>query len=130
MTVDLAVDSLDHSLLPSSIQLLRCTASRRFGGRRARLVVRPSGPLVGGLSLRAHGSGDLCRGTRTHVDGSRTVPANRRRSRGGSGVSGGPELFILALADHLDQRSSSGGQGGGDEETRTPDPLLAKEMLF
>ena len=22
------------------------------------------------------------------------------------------------------------GKGGGDEETRTPDPLLAKEMLF
>ena len=22
------------------------------------------------------------------------------------------------------------GRGGGDEETRTPDPLLAKEMLF
>jgi hypothetical protein len=22
------------------------------------------------------------------------------------------------------------GDGGGDEETRTPDPLLAKEMLF
>jgi hypothetical protein len=25
---------------------------------------------------------------------------------------------------------SSAWQGGGDEETRTPDPLLAKEMLF
>ena len=24
---------------------------------------------------------------------------------------------------------SSAGEGGGDEETRTPDPLLAKEML-
>ena len=22
------------------------------------------------------------------------------------------------------------GKGGGDEETRTPDPLLAKEMLY
>jgi hypothetical protein len=22
------------------------------------------------------------------------------------------------------------GEGGGDEETRTPDPLLAKEMLY
>ena len=22
------------------------------------------------------------------------------------------------------------GRGGGDEETRTPDPLLAKEMLY
>ena len=25
---------------------------------------------------------------------------------------------------------ASDGGGGGDEETRTPDPLLAKEMLF
>jgi hypothetical protein len=24
----------------------------------------------------------------------------------------------------------AGAKGGGDEETRTPDPLLAKEMLF
>ena len=45
------------------------------------------------------------------------------------GVSGGPELFVCRLRGGLDQRSSSEG-GGGDEETRTPDPLLAKEMLF
>ena len=32
-------------------------------------------------------------------------------------ASGGPEIFDWRLA------------GGGDEETRTPDPLLAKEML-
>ena len=32
--------------------------------------------------------------------------------------SGGPEIFGCV-----------GGGGGGDEETRTPDPLLAKEML-
>ena len=38
---------------------------------------------------------------------------------GGSGM--GPELFSL--------RWRSDG-GGGDEETRTPDPLLAKEMLY
>jgi hypothetical protein len=40
----------------------------------------------------------------------------------GDGVSGmGPELFSL--------RWRSDGDGG-DEETRTPDPLLAKEMLY
>ena len=25
---------------------------------------------------------------------------------------------------------ATAGEGGGDEETRTPDPLLAKEMLY
>ena len=33
--------------------------------------------------------------------------------------SGGPEIFGCV-----------GGGGGGDEETRTPDPLLAKETLY
>ena len=34
-------------------------------------------------------------------------------------ASSGPEIFALSLA-----------ADGGDEETRTPDPLLAKEMLY
>ena len=38
-------------------------------------------------------------------------------------VSGCPEVFTLVLP------FAAGGSGGGDEETRTPDPLLAKEML-
>jgi hypothetical protein len=45
------------------------------------------------------------------------------------GFSGGPELFVLSLGGDLDQRMASEASGG-DEETRTPDPLLAKEMLF
>jgi hypothetical protein len=36
-------------------------------------------------------------------------------------VSGGPELLMLWWSDAM---------GGGDEETRTPDPLLAKETLY
>ena len=36
------------------------------------------------------------------------------------GASGGPEIFDF---DGL-------AGGGGDEETRTPDPLLAKETLY
>ena len=40
----------------------------------------------------------------------------------GCGMSrGGPELFGLLRRE---------AEGGGDEETRTPDPLLAKEMLY
>ena len=34
-------------------------------------------------------------------------------------ASSGPEIFVLSLA-----------ADGGDEETRTPDPLLAKETLY
>ena len=41
---------------------------------------------------------------------------------GGRGSGSDPELF--------DCGDGAGSQiGGGDEETRTPDPLLAKEML-
>ena len=40
--------------------------------------------------------------------------------RGGSGM--GPEMFGCVGAGDPG--------GGGDEETRTPDPLLAKEMLY
>ena len=57
------------------------------------------------------------------------MPANRRRSRGGSGVLGWARDIRLSLGRDPDQRMASRGEGGGDEETRTPDPLLAKEML-
>ena len=73
------------------------------------VVPPPSDPLVRGLpQSEGHGSGARC-GTRSP-------------GLDGDGVSGmGPELFSL--------RWRSDG-GGGDEETRTPDPLLAKEMLY
>ena len=48
----------------------------------------------------------------------------------GSGGLGWSRAIHLSLRRDLDQRWASEGQGGGDEETRTPDPLLAKEMLF
>ena len=34
--------------------------------------------------------------------------------------------------ERIERSNGSGGDcgGGGDEETRTPDPLLAKEMLY
>jgi hypothetical protein len=45
-----------------------------------------------------------------------------------------PELFSLALVLPRSGSGSSRGRlvrlSGGDEETRTPDPLLAKEMLY
>ncbi len=68
----------------------------------------PSDPLVGGLPA----------GGRARIRGSMTA-----RSHGPSGsavVSGGPELFCCG---------APAARVGGDEETRTPDPLLAKETL-
>ena len=50
------------------------------------------------------------------LDAGRTVPVVD-----GDGSGMGPDLFDLRW------RRRSGD--GGDEETRTPDPLLAKEML-
>ena len=63
---------------------------------------RSSGPLVGGLT-RAHGSGE-----RERPPGLAAVPSE-------SSTVGIQFGWV--------------GEGGGDEETRTPDPLLAKEML-
>jgi hypothetical protein len=66
-------------------------------------------------------------------DGSRTRPRTVDDvavvTRGRLGVQ--PELFssvlVLPRADPVPPLSSP--WSGGDEETRTPDPLLAKEML-
>ena len=41
----------------------------------------------------------------------------------------GPGLFDCCEGCCRSQRDLSADEGGGDEETRTPDPLLAKEML-
>jgi hypothetical protein len=68
-STDLSAGDLRSSLLPSSIQLLRCTAEavRRPG---AWLLVVPAFPLVGELPVGAHGSGDLG-WILTRIDGSR-----------------------------------------------------------
>ena len=45
----------------------------------------------------------------------------------------GPLVGGLPEGKDTDQQSSgrrARARGGGDEETRTPDPLLAKEMLY
>ena len=74
-----------------------------------------------GFSCEAHGSGDLHwdPDTRRRFEG---LPANRRPGGvdPGLGMSRGIRLSLAAGCD---------GRSGGDEETRTPDPLLAKEML-
>ena len=109
------------------VKVHRPKAVRRRGAMAPR---RPSGPLVGELLLERTDQG-IRLGSRTRVDGSRTMPANRRWSRAWDpGVSGWTRAIRLLLGRDLDQRMASAEEGGGDEETRTPDPLLAKEMLF
>ena len=83
----------------------------------------------------AHGSGDpRSSGLRTRDDGSRTSLrtvvrcaelATRRSSRDSTRVI---RLSSVDLAQVFVLRPGR-TRSGGDEETRTPDPLLAKEML-
>jgi hypothetical protein len=95
------------SICRNTIQLLRCDPSEDRS-RSSDEVVLPSDPLVGDLR---DGAG--------HGSGGRSGTGRPVRS---IGSSSGPEFF--------DCLSGARGGGGGDEETRTPDPLLAKEMLY
>ena len=71
----------------------------------------------------------------THEDGSRTClgavssisASGSRSSRGSTRCSS--VLGECGLAQERILRFVGCSGGGGDEETRTPDPLLAKEML-
>jgi hypothetical protein len=90
-----------------------------------------SDPLVGELLGGDHGS--EARQWRTHEDGSRTslgaVLGQRlryRSSRGPPGLFNSAEVWPRAGSEP----PLLSLEGGGDEETRTPDLLLAKEMLY
>jgi hypothetical protein len=103
------------------IQLLRCRpVVKRAASTTPRRCRRSSDPLVGGLPLERHGS--VIRWLEwVALDASkRPNPVFRKRV---------PRARPCAV-----QFAFSGatppGLCGGDEETRTPDPLLAKEMLF
>ena len=117
------------SLLPSSIQLLRCTAE-------AVPRVSPWGSLAPAVrwsvgSARAHGSGgNRCGpGHETTARGPACEPSVESRV-GPGGSSRGWTRTIRLLRGLLPKSEKfSADEGGGDEETRTPDPLLAKEML-
>jgi hypothetical protein len=70
---------------------------------------------------------------RTYEDGSRTSLGAVWRTAPGRigrpGVHPVSSIQLSAASQVVILRCALRGSGGGDEETRTPDPLLAKEML-
>jgi hypothetical protein len=91
----------------NTIQLLRCGPKKRAPTSRCEHRPSPSDPLVGGLPPGQDTDQGLDR-----------RPAKRARYIGMC-LGWSRALRFAALA----------GKAGGDEETRTPDPLLAKETL-
>jgi hypothetical protein len=127
LSLDSAKSKID--LLPNKpIQLSRCCPFAR-----AWTILRSFLPAIRWSvgSAGAHGSGE--RWWWTHEDGSRTCLGRLTISAVGARSSRGPPgglQFSVSAALRRNGSSAVGtGSGGGDEETRTPDPLLAKEML-
>ncbi len=81
------------------------------------------------IELTDQGSAPGRAGHTKTTRGSSSRPTNSRCSC--EGVRGLPDiqLMVACFAQCLDSVELP-EEGGGDEETRTPDPLLAKEMLF
>ncbi len=80
-------------------------------------------------SRGGHGSGDPMVGVLTRDDGSRTSPRTVVRSPGDPRVVSGMDPSSSVLVWCRLAQEGDPPESGGDEETRTPDPLLAKEML-
>jgi hypothetical protein len=91
----------------------------------------PSDPLVGGLSLRTRIRGSVV--VLTHDDGSRTslrtVDGQCVGPEGRPGVNPAYSILVWCCLAQVSFPPLELSRSGGDEETRTPDPLLAKEML-
>ena len=118
--------------LPTSIQLLRFGANLRFA------LAKPHGFAVARSPVRcqrsagrwvcSHGSEERCR-----ID-TKTTARFRRAAVFTAlalelGGASRPAIHLLSGACQASGSSPRFAQSGGDEETRTPDPLLAKEML-
>ena len=97
----------------------------------ARRLCRPSDPLVGDLWSFFTDRSPRIRGSarETQKDGSRIEPSWRLSCEC---LPGSTRLFGYRLLSLLRAFLPliAARLGGGDEETRTPDPLLAKEVLF
>ena len=105
----------------SHLHLVRCW---RLAAPTPALAERPSGPLVG--DLRPCGPSPRIRGSLAIVRGGPVDPADAMTASRFGGDGG--ESSYGWLWDPVVVPDAPGV--GGDEETRTPDPLLAKEMLF
>jgi hypothetical protein len=91
----------------NTIQLLRCGPKKRAPTSRCEHRPSPSDPLVGGLP-----------------PGQDTDQGLDRRP-----AKAGPVYRDVSRVVPSSSICGPAGKAGGDEETRTPDPLLAKETL-
>jgi hypothetical protein len=111
---------------------------RRFCG-----LLRGGDPLVSDLELvripaldPSWSSSPLIRGLLlgwTHKDDSRSLEPSFEQPCVPAMVFGVYPIFnssVCARRSFVRSVCAAPGESGGDEETRTPDPLLAKEMLF
>ena len=91
-----------------------------------------SGPLVGELLVEVTDQGNDGGGHTKTARGPASEPSDEQRL-GVSVVPGSTRSLQLSVSAALRRIGSSAALVpelvGGDEETRTPDPLLAKEML-
>ena len=101
-------------------------ATGPFPGRRS------SGPLVGELLVETTDQGNERGGHTKTARGPSSEPSGEQRL-GVSVVPGSTrslQLSVSAASRRIGSSAAGSGAVGGDEETRTPDPLLAKEMLY
>ena len=96
------------------------------GSRRNLVDPVPSDPLVGG-ALPTDQRSDVGIDTRTTAR-FRRAAVSTALALELDGASR-PAIHLLSGACQASGSSSRFARSGGDEETRTPDPLLAKEML-
>jgi hypothetical protein len=94
-----------------------------------------SDPLVGDLEDLPRAHGPIDPGWLTPQDGSKTSSRHDLPAWGSLFESprGLPDIQFhrqVRGQQSVVLATCPGGGSGGDEETRTPDPLLAKEMLF
>jgi hypothetical protein len=118
-------------LLPNNIPVVKVLLAEASSVRCRAVVQRSAGRWA--PRSEGHGSEERQRGT--CEDGSRTLPRSRLMNSAlvVSVVPGSTRSLQLSVSAGLAQDRilrCKFPEDGGDEETRTPDLLLAKEMLY